>query len=104
MKLKNVIPDVKETFGTLAFAGLGEESTQRVNGRRTVVVREYNLYSSLQRAENVVVRIPGSAGAKTFEYEEQVNLVNPRLIAEGYAINGRGMTNYVLLADDIVKA
>lgn len=104
MKLKNVVPDVNVTFGKLGFAGLGEETSRRVNGRNAVQQREYNLYSSVQRSENVTVRIPGKAGAKTFTYEEQVKLVNPRLIAEGYSINNRGFVNYVLLADDIVKA
>lgn len=103
-KLRKVVPDVNGTFGRLTFAGPGEENMGRVNGRRVALTREYNLYSSFQRAENVLVRIPGGSGVKTFDYEEQVKLVNPRLIAEGYAINDRGLVNYVLLADDIVKA
>lgn len=103
MKLRKVIPDMS-TFGILTFAGPGEEVTGRVNGRKAALTREYNLYSSLKRAENVVVRIPGGRGVKNFEYEEQVRVVNPTLEAEGYAVNGRGFVNYVLVADDIVKA
>ena len=103
-KFKNVYPDVNATFGKLTFAGMGEETKRRINGRVVVQEREYNLYSSIQRAENVEVRVPGRVGNKSFEYEEQVKLVNARLIAEGYSINGRGLVNYVLVADDIVKA
>ncbi|MDU4912906.1 DUF961 family protein, partial [Clostridium baratii] len=39
-----------------------------------------------------------------FEVEERVKLINPKIIAEGYKIGTRGFTNYILLADDIVKA
>ena len=31
-------------------------------------------------------------------------LVNPRITAEGYKIGTRGFTNYILHADDMVKA
>lgn len=103
-QLKVVIPNMNVTFGKLSFAGLAKETTRRVNGRQAVQQREYSLFSSVQRAENVAVRIPGKAGAKTFDYEEPVKLVNPHLIAEGYSIQGRGYVNYVLTADDIVKA
>lgn len=103
MKLKVVYPDMEKLFGKLTFAGNGEETARRVNGRPVVQQREYHLYSTEQRAEDVVVRIPGKVGAKGFEYEAEVKLVNPTLIAEGRNINGRGYTNYVLLADDMVK-
>lgn len=104
MQLKTVVLDMGRTFGRLTFGGPGNDTTGRVNGRRVVLTREYNLFSSFQRADNILVRIPGNAGVKTFEYEEQVKLVNPQLIAEGYIVNGRGVVDYILLADDIVKA
>ncbi len=64
--------------------------------------RSYNLYSDVQRGENVVVEIPVQAGEKHFKYEQKVKLVNPKLYGRGYAIGDMGHTDYVLVADDIV--
>lgn len=104
MNLKYVVPDMEKTFGELEFAGEGEVEQRRVNGRQTVVNRTYNLFSTIQKADNVTVVLPGLIGEKHFEFEERVELVNPRIIADGYNINGRGFTEYKLIADDMVKA
>lgn len=101
MELKFVVPDMEKTFGTLEFAGEGKVTTQRVNGSVKVIGRTFHLYSSVQRADNIEVRIPGSAGEKKFGFEEQVKLVNPRIEATGYGIEKRGFTNYILIADDM---
>jgi hypothetical protein len=104
MELKNVFIDAKKSLGNIAFAGAGKENQQRVNGgRRAVTSRTYSLYSDIQRADNVEVTIPGKAGAKHFEYEEPVALINPRVEIEGYAINNRGYVNYKIYADDIIS-
>lgn len=104
MNLKKTIPNMETVFGQLMFAGLAKETSRRINGSNVVQMREYNLFSAVQRTENVPVRIPAKAGTKTFEYEEKVTLVNPRLIAEGRSIGNRGFADYILLADDIKKA
>lgn len=104
MNLKYVVPDMEKTFGELEFAGEGEVEQRRVNGRQAVVNRIYNLFSTVQKADNVTVVIPALAGEKHFDFEEKVKLVNPRIVADGYNINGRGFTEYKLLADDMVKA
>ncbi len=70
--------------------------------RRVLARRSYNLYSDVQKGENVVVEIPVQAGEKHFKYEQKVKLVNPKLYGRGYAIGDMGHTDYVLLADDIV--
>ena len=67
-----------------------------------VARRSYNLYSDVQRGENVVVEIPVQAGEKKFKYEQKVKLVNPKLYGRGYAIGDMGHTDYVLVVDDIV--
>ncbi len=67
-----------------------------------VARRSYNLYSDVQKGENVVVEIPVQAGEKNFKYEQKVKLVNPKLYGRGYAIGDMGHTDYVLVADDIV--
>lgn len=72
------------------------------NNRKVIARRSYNLYSDVQKGENVVVEIPVQAGEKKFKYEQKVKLVNPKLYGRGYAIGDMGHTDYVLLADDIV--
>ncbi len=72
------------------------------NNRRFLARRSYNLYSDVQKGENVVVEIPVQAGEKKFKYEQKVKLVNPKLYGRGYAIGDMGHTDYVLVADDIV--
>lgn len=104
MELKHVIPNMEKTFGNLEFAGENKEEQRRINGRSTVVSRSFNLYSDIQRADDIVVLLPAEAGEKHFEVEEKVKLINPRITADGYKIGNRGFTNYILHADDMVKA
>ena len=102
MELKFVIPNMEKTFGNLEFAGEDKVVQRRINGRLTVLSRSYNLYSDVQRADDIVVVLP-AAGEKHFGFEERVKLVNPRITAEGYKIGTRGFTNYLLHADDMIK-
>ena len=103
MEMKYVVPDMAQSFGTLEFAGESEPVFERdKNNRRVLAKRSYNLYSDVQKGENVVVEIPVQAGEKKFKYEQKVKLVNPKLYGRGYAIGDMGHTDYVLLADDIV--
>ncbi|WP_415297102.1 YdcP family protein [Clostridium perfringens] len=104
MKLKHIIPNMEKTFGNLEYAGEGDVEQKRINSKMTVISRAYNLYSDIQRADDIVVVLSANAGEKSFEIEERVKLINPKIIAEGYKIGTRGFTNYILLADDIVKA
>lgn len=101
---KFVVPDMPGTFGVLEFAGKGKDMTARVNGTVKVVSRQYHLFSGVQRADDVEVRIPGNVPVKEFDFEDRVELVNPRIIAEGYSIGDRAYVNYILLADDMAKA
>ena len=64
--------------------------------------RRYKLFSDVQRADDIEVIPPGKAGEKHFEYVDAVKLVNPKITVEGYAVNGRGFSDYILHADDIV--
>ena len=84
MELKYVVPNMEKTFGNLEFAGESKIEQQRVNGRYVPVTRSYNLYSDVQRADDIIVTIPAKAGEKHFN------------------IRGRGFTNYILLADDML--
>ena len=103
MELKYVIPNMEKTFGNLEFAGEDKVIQRRINGQLTVLSRSYNLYSDVQRADDIVVTLPAE-GEKNFAFEEKVKLINPRIKAEGYKIGTRGFTNYILEADDMIKA
>ena len=104
MELKFVIPNMEKTFGNLEFAGEDKTEQRKINGRIAVLSRSFNLYSDIQRADDIVVILPAEAGEKHFDFEERVKLVNPRITADGYKIGTRGFTNYILHADDMVKA
>lgn len=102
MELKFVVPNMAQTFGNLEFAGENEVEQRRINGRMSVLSRSFNLYSDVQRADDIIVVLPAEAGEKHFQSEQKVKLVNPRITAEGYKIGNRGFTNYILLADDML--
>ena len=78
MEMKYVVPDMAQSFGTLEFAGESDHVFDRdKDNRRFFARRSYNLYSDVQKGENVVVEIPVQAGEKKFKYEQKVKLVNP---------------------------
>ena len=80
MEMKYVVPDMAHSFGTLEFAGESDHVFDRdKDNRRFFARRSYNLYSDVQKGENVVVEIPVQAGEKKFKYEQKVKLVNPKL-------------------------
>lgn len=66
--------------------------------------RRYKLYSSVQRADDIEVIVKATRDEPKFEYMQEIKLTNPRITATGYAINGRGYTDYILSADGIAKA
>lgn len=103
MELKHIIPNMEKTFGQLEYAGEGTVEQRRINGKPTVLSRSYNLYSTIQHADDIEVILPADAGEKHFEVDDKVKLVNPKITAEGYKIGTRGFTNYIMHADDIVK-
>ncbi len=53
MELRFVVPNMEKTFGNLEFAGENTTEQQRINGRMAVINRSYNLYSDVQRADDV---------------------------------------------------
>ena len=72
MEMKYVVPDMAQSFGTLEFAGESDHVFDRdKDNRRVFARRSYNLYSDVQRGENVVVEIPVQAGEKHFKYEQK---------------------------------
>ena len=68
MEMKYVVPDMAQSFGILEFAGESEPVFEKdKNNRRVLTRRSYNLYSDVQKGENVVVEIPVQAGEKHFK-------------------------------------
>ena len=100
MNLLFVVPDKEKDLGNLEFGG--PEQASREDKKR--VERRYKLFSDVQRADDIEVVIPAQAGEKHFDYMEPVQLVNPWVTAEGYAINGNGYIDFIIHADDIIKA
>lgn len=90
MELKFVIPNVEKTFGSLEFAGENKVEQRRIDEKMTLLSRSFNLYSDIQRADDILVALPAEAGEKH--------------TTEGYKIGTHGFTNYILHADDLVKA
>lgn len=43
-----------KTFGSLEYAGEGDVEQRKINGKMNVISREYNLYSDIQRADDMV--------------------------------------------------
>ena len=100
---KYIVPIMEEVFGSLQFAGIAEVKEERVGGRKIATFRSFNLYSDVQRADEVQVKLPGAAKEKRFEYMSNVRLVNPRLYAVGVMIGDRAFVEYILEADDMIE-
>ena len=103
MELRFVVPNMEKTFGNLEFAGENTTEQQRINGRMAVINRSYNLYSDVQRADDVVVVLPAKAGEKHFSPEQKVKLINPRITTDGYKIGERGFVNYDIVRTTSVR-
>lgn len=103
MELKHVIPNMLKTFGQLEFAGEAEVEQRRINGKMTILSRSFNLFSTVQRADDIKVILPPEAGEKNFNFEDKVILINPIITAEGRKIGNSGFSNYILHADDMVR-
>lgn len=99
MNMEFVVPDTEKTFGRLSFSGAGK--AEKEFGSSKITTRSYALFSSVQRADDVVVILPGSAGEKHFDYDEEIVLKNPKIGTSGRNIDGQGFTDYLLYADDI---
>ncbi|MBO1126458.1 DUF961 domain-containing protein [Enterococcus faecalis] len=103
MELKFVVPNMEKTFGHLTYAGEGEVLTEGSGRNRVVIGRSYHLYSDIQRADDIEIIVAPEAGEKIFKDGELVKVVNPKIQVEGYQIDNRGYTNYLLTVDDLVK-
>ena len=67
MDLKHVVPDMEKTFGRLTFGGEGEAEVTRGRNSRPLS-RTYNLFSDVQRADDISVKITGNVGQHAFAF------------------------------------
>ncbi len=66
-----------ETFGILEYAGEGNVEQRQINGRPTILSRSYNLYSTIQIADDIMELLPANAGEKHPDYNAEMELINP---------------------------
>ena len=64
MELKFVNPQHGKDIWQLGVCRRRQNRTERINGRMAVLSRSFNLYSDVQRADDIVVILPAEAGEK----------------------------------------
>lgn len=84
-------------------SGEGKVVQRRINGKPTILSRRYNLYSTIQRADDIVVALPAEVSERRFESEDKIRLINSKITVKDFKIGTRGFTNYIMTADDTVK-
>lgn len=104
MELKFVAPNIEKTFGHLYFGSLKREQSEGTRDDRKVVSRTYELFSDLQRTDNIEVTIPAKKGdkAESIEVDTPVTIIKPRIATVGYRIGEQAFVRYICNADDIV--
>ncbi len=76
---QGIVIDKEKTFGTLKFSALRREvrmTNEDGSLSETIKERTYDLKSKAQ-GRMIQVSIPEAAGAKEFEYNSEVELINP---------------------------
>lgn len=102
MKLEKFYPDMNAMFGKLLFAGNDDSvSSQRGSARSAPSTTVYHLFSEIQDGVDITVNIKQST-TKHFEYEQEIELLNPWIKAVGRNIRGSQIVEYELYADDII--
>lgn len=94
----------EDTFGVLKFSALRREVKiidDEGNVTEQVKERTYDLKSKAQ-GRMIQVSIPASAGAKTFNYNEEVELISPVADTVATATYIGADVDWYIKADDIV--
>ena len=98
--------DRGKTWSTLKSV-LSEGNLSQYANTQTWIVSAVSHYPDWT---NYITLTPASGTVKPSEAQkvyvapEKVKLINPKITADGYKIGTRGFTNYILSADDMVKA
>ncbi|CUB24445.1 hypothetical protein BN2127_JRS3_03824 [Bacillus safensis] len=105
MNLKLIVPDLKETFGEVKFAGFNRDRYKYDAARNTrtdeLESRTYNLVSSVQGGQ-IEVTLPAAVELKDYNWMSDVELVNPIIQAQARSNGNFANLVWVVLADDII--
>ncbi|WP_342467241.1 YdcP family protein [Bacillus sp. FSL W8-0502] len=105
MNLKLIVPDLKETFGEVKFAGFNRDRYKYDTARNTrtdeLESRTYNLVSSVQGGQ-IEVTLPAAVELKDYDWMSDVELVNPIIQAQARSNGNFANLVWVVLADDII--
>ena len=101
---KDIIVDPLDTLGQLKFSALRRERFEvDEEGKPTekVLKRTYDLKSSAQK-QMIQVSLPPHVAVKEFEYDAEVELVNPEVGAVANTTFSGAVATWYVRADDIV--
>jgi hypothetical protein len=101
---KGYVVDVKKVLGVLNFQAVQTERKVLVDGEATGEIRDrtYGLFSHIQ-GSNITVKISGKVPLKNFEFDTEVELVNPKVQCMATPTFNGAEVNWWIEADDIVK-
>ncbi len=101
---EGIVIEKKETFGALKFSALRREVKivdDEGNVTEQIKERTYDLKSKGQ-GRMIQVSIPASAGVKNFDYNAEVELINPIADTVATATYMGADVDWYIKADDIV--
>lgn len=89
-----------ETFGKLEFVAEVGEVTERRGGKRIPVGTKFAVASAAQR-EVLEVIVLITAGKKHFNEDDELELVDPRIVFVGEKAADNGFVTHKIIAQDI---
>lgn len=101
---EGIVIDKEKTFGTLYFSSMRREVFERdEEGNPTTALKErtYDLKSKTA-GMMIQVSIPASVEEKKFDYDAEVELVNPIVVTVANATYRGADVNWYIKADDII--
>lgn len=101
---QGIVIEKEKTFGRLKFSALRREvriTDEEGNVTEQIKERTYDLKSK-EQGRMIQVSIPASAGEKNFEYNAEVELINPVADTVASATYMGADVDWYIKADDIV--
>ena len=102
---QGIVIEKEKTFGVLKFSALRREVKivdDEGNVTEQVKERTYDLKSK-EQGRMIQVSIPVSAGAKDFDYNEEVEIINPVADTVATATFQGADVDWYIKADDIIR-
>ncbi len=101
---QGIVIEKEKTFGLLKFSALRREvriTDEEGNVTEQIKERTYDLKSK-EQGRMIQVSIPASAGEKNFEYNAEVELINPVADTVASATYMGADVDWYIKADDII--